>query len=275
MNDGIIKKISGKAPWAISACVYPYWHPTGNYIVYSVNKTMQNFHNTPKHILDVYDNASDIVLYDVVRDSIIYCPILSDTTKFETFPAFSPDGKNLYFCSAEAKDPTKQLEEIKYGLYSISFDPENGTLGTEIKELYAPKESSILFPRPSYNGKYIVITKSAYGTFPIWHKDADLYLYNINSQEVLQIENINSEDTESYHSWSSNSKWMVFSSRRIDGLHTRPFITHIDENGLFSKPFLVPQKSPRYYERMLQSYNIPEFVSSEVDFDTEKLKKTL
>ena len=76
---------------------------------------------------------------------------------------------------------------------------------------------------------------------------------------------LNSDDVESYHSWSGNSRWMIFSSRRGDGLYTRPYISHIDEDGNSGKPFLMPQKDPkRYYDAMMFSYNIPEFVSGEV-----------
>lgn len=275
MEDDLIKKIKGRAEGAISACVYPYYHPSGKYIVYSVNKTKQNFHNTPHHILDVYDEASDIVLYDIQKDTILFFPTLSDSTKFETFPSFSPDGKSIYFCCAEAKDPNTQLTEIKYSLCSIAFNPETAQLEGEIKTIYDGDGGSATFPRPSYDGKYLIFTRSQYGTFPIWHKDADLYLLDIATGEVRTIDEVNSDNTESYHSWSANSHWIVFSSRRIDGLHTRPFIAHIDSNGVFSKPFLVPQKDPSYYEKMLQSFNIPEFVSSKVKFNTSKFRKVL
>ena len=82
----------------------------------------------------------------------------------------------------------------------------------------------------------------------------------------------NSDDTESYHCWSHNSRWMVFSSRRIDGLYTRLYITHIDEQGNASKPFLLPQKDPkRYYADLLFSYNIPEFITGAVTFDRHRI----
>ena len=71
-------------------------------------------------------------------------------------------------------------------------------------------------------------------------------------------------DTESYHSWSSNSRWIVFSSRRIDGLYTRPYFAYIDEEGNASKPFLLPQKDTDYYHRFMKSYNIPEFITGKV-----------
>ena len=74
---------------------------------------------------------------------------------------------------------------------------------------------------------------------------------------------LNSDDTESYHSWSSNGKWVVFSSRRLDGRYTRLYIAHFDGEGHFSKPFLLPQKKMSYNDLRLRSYNIPEFVQGD------------
>ncbi|TFG43042.1 MAG: hypothetical protein E4H43_02285, partial [Bacteroidia bacterium] len=89
------------------------------------------------------------------------------------------------------------------------------------------------------------------------------------------IDTINSSESESYHSWSSNSRWMIFSSRRIDGLYTRPFITFASEDGAFSKPFMVPQKDPDFYEEFLRSYNVPEFVTGKVRKDGRSMLKTI
>jgi hypothetical protein len=82
----------------------------------------------------------------------------------------------------------------------------------------------------------------------------------------------NSDNVESYHSWSHDSRWMVFSSRRLDGLYTRLYITHIDEQGKVSKPFLLPQKDPkRYYADLMFSYNIPEFITGPVSFNRHRI----
>lgn len=82
----------------------------------------------------------------------------------------------------------------------------------------------------------------------------------------------NSEEAESYHSWSGNGRWMVFSSRRIDGLYTRLFIGYVDSEGVGHKPFLLPQKDPlTYYDALMFSYNIPELMRSAVTVDACRL----
>jgi hypothetical protein len=87
---------------------------------------------------------------------------------------------------------------------------------------------------------------------------------------------MNSTDTESFHNWSSNSRWCVFSSRRDDGRYTRLYLAHIDEKGNASKPFLLPQKKPiEYYKELPYSYNVPDFVNKHINLNTKELSEIL
>jgi dipeptidyl aminopeptidase/acylaminoacyl peptidase len=131
---------------------------------------------------------------------------------------------------------------------------------------------SVSFPRVSPDGNYIVITLHNYGCFPIWHKEADLYEIDLRTMQASKM-GLNSDFTDSYHSWSSNSRWLVFSSKRIDGLTARFFISYIDENGASGKPFILPQKDPEFYGRLLKSFNLPEFSTLEVKVNPGKIRK--
>ena len=166
-----------------------------------------------------------------------------------------------------------QYRNVKYNLLKVSFQPETGEIGNQIDTLYnARKEGrSIKFPRVSPDGKYLLYTISDYGNFSIWHKDSDLRLLHLDTFETDSLTTINSSDVESYHSWSSNGHWIVFSSRRLDGLFTRPFIAHIDAAGKVSKPFLLPQQSPDYYGNSLFSFNIPEFSKTPIRMSQKEL----
>ena len=96
-----------------------------------------------------------------------------------------------------------------------------------------------------------MFTLASYGNFSIWHKDADLYLMDLLTGETKPLTVANSDDVESYHSWSSNGKWFIFGSRREDGLYARLYIAHLDEQGNASKPFLLPQEDPDFYHRFM------------------------
>jgi hypothetical protein len=111
---------------------------------------------------------------------------------------------------------------------------------------------------------------SNYGNFSIWHKESDLYLLNLESKEITKTE-INSDESESYHQWSSNGRWIVFSSRRRNGLFTRPYFSYFSKAGIAEKPFILPQEQPDFYEGFMKSFNIPELVTSKVDIDPREL----
>ena len=271
-----IEKLNTNTEQTISALVYPSWHPSGKFVAFSVNDTKQSFHTTDPNRVEVFDYASDVVVYDVNRHEIITTPPLFSDSIFETFPTFSPDGKTLFFCSADTFPMPDEFDKVKYSLCAISFDPESRRFGTRIDTLYQAKARggrSVSFPRVSPDGKFLMFTLSDYGNFSIWHKDADLYMVDLQGKKTFSLDTLNSQEVESYHSWSSNSRWVVFSSRRIDGLYTRPFIAYINPNGEAAKPFLLPQKDVDFYHRFMKSYNIPEFITGKVKQSSYKLSE--
>ena len=261
-----IEKLNTKTEQTISSLVYPSWHPSGKYVAFSVNNTKQGFHMNDRNRIEVFDEASDVVVYDVEKHEIVTTGKLFSKEAFETFPTFSPDGKTLYFCTAGARPIPKEFSEIKYSLCSIAFDPDTRSFGSVVDTLYNANTAgqSVSFPRVSPDGKHLMYTVSGYGNFSIWHKDADLYMADLSTGESVPLDILNSDDVESYHSWSSNSRWVIFSSRRIDGLYTRPYIAYIGEDGKACKPFLLPQKDTEFYDRFMMSYNIPEFITGKV-----------
>ena len=92
--DGKMKKVNMRNDSILSAGVYPAWHPTLNLIVYSTNNTYQSFLTIDKNKIEVYDAASDLILYDVERDEVTN--IENDKDEMEVFPCWTPDGKTLY-----------------------------------------------------------------------------------------------------------------------------------------------------------------------------------
>ncbi len=269
IQDDVIKNFDTKSQKTISTGVYPFWHPSGDYITFSVNLVKQAFHTSKEKRIEVFDSKSDVVVLDIKNNKMLTSELLSDEKEFETFPTFSPDGKYLYFISAKAKEIPLEYNQIRYNLKRIRFNQETGSFGNEVEELLNADSlnKTVTIPRISPDGKYLMFTMADYGNFTIWHKEADLYLMDLNNFDYRPLNNANSNDTESYHSWSSDSRWFVFSSRRTDGLYTRPYISFLGDDGKEGKAFLVPQKDPDYYSYLLQSYNIPELITGEVDVD--------
>lgn len=270
-----IEKLNTQTDSTISALVYPYWHPSGDYIAFSVNKTMQAFYNHDPNRIEVFDQASDVVVYDTRTRQITWSPLTRTKENFETFPTFSPDGKWLYFCSAKAvENMPADHRRVRYGLYRVGFDPKDMCFADSLECIYdAPADSaSSSFPRISPDGRFLCFTRHGYGNFSIWHKDADLWLVDLSDGSARPMDGVNSDEVESFHTWSSSGRWLVFSSRRLDGLYTRPFFTHVDEHGNATKPFLLPQKDPGdFYKSRMESYNLPAFTNGKVSIHRRKL----
>ena len=273
-NGSPITAYNTKTDQTLGFCVYPYWHPSGKYIAYSTNSTSQLFHSADSNRIEVFDTASDLQVYDVEKNELLITPILKQDSIYETYPVFSADGRSLYFCAAQAiPEGSYKLDSIRYNLCRIDFNPETGTFGDSIETVIdaVAQGKSVSFPRPSYDGRYICYTLSDYGQFSIWHHEADLCMLDLTTKRSTAMNNANSDDTESFHNWSTNSRWMVLSSRRDDGLFTRPYFCHVDKNGVVGKAFMLPQRNPRkFYRDRFLSFNVPDFVINPTRFDGRK-----
>lgn len=266
------KWVTTKTEATISNAVYPYWHPSGRYCACSNNSIHQGFWTGADRLIEVWDTESDISIVDVTTDQVIVSPLVH-TEDFETYPAFSPDGKTVYYCSCKPYPIPAEVDKLRYDLCSIDFDPEAGSFGTAVDTLIkaSAQGKSITFPRPSYDGRFILYSLADYGCFPIDHKESDLWLLDLESGESHPLTAANSDCAESFHNWSADSRWILFSSRRLDGLYSNLFICCIDEDGNAAKPFLLPQKNPwKYYHGTLFSFNVPDFTKHEVKFDTRR-----
>lgn len=285
MMDGKPTKVNLKTDSTISAGVYPAWHPTLPLIAYSTDKTLQMFHTLDVNKVEVLDAQSDLILYDIEKNQVSIVENRKD--EFEVFPAWSPDGRWLYYSSAhfEPKDSLgggeeavaiRQYQDIKYNVYRKAFDSTTMTFGPrELVFDAAAQGLSATLPRVSPDGRLLLITVGGWGCFHIWHRDADLWLVNLATNEARPWKEVNSDNVESYHTWSQSGRWVVFSSRRYDGNYTRPFFAHVDANGHASKPFELPCDDPDQHRQMMKSYNIPEFMVAPVTISPQKIADAL
>ena len=258
----------------IPGSVYFGFSPSGRYITYSTQKIIPAFHSDPSKRLEVYDATSNVFVADMEHQRIISSPLLSDSLKFETFPTFSPDGKYIYYCAADSVSLPTDIKSLQYRLVRIPFDEATGTIGTQVDTLSTIR-SSVCHPRISPDGRFLLYTIADYGTFPIWHPEADLQMMDLATGAVNTLQIVNSQKSDTYHSWSSNSRWFVFASKRDDGLYGKPYFCYIDKEGKAHKPFCLPQEHPAFYDNNLKSFNAPELGKGKVPFDVNDVAKAM
>lgn len=260
---------------------YASWHPKKNHVAFAIPDIYAAFTTSRKQLMHVYDFSSSIGVMNIEKQTFITNETLNDSNYLATFPSFHPSGNELYFCRGkkpvyDRNNPMKTLvPNTFYNIVKIRFDAQTDRLSTAVEPVVTldsiPK--SALFPRLSPDGRYMLYTVADYGGFPIWHNEADLWLLDMQNGANRRLDEINSDCTESYHSWSSNGRWIIFSSRRMNGLYTRLYIAYFNTDGTFSKPLLLQQKTPDFYRTFTKSYNIPEFTKNPYSKTPEDILK--
>jgi hypothetical protein len=275
-NDGKFSKFNTKTDYTMSPAAYTSWHPNGDLIAFSTNQITVNYTSFPEKIVEVWDKASDLVVYNVKTNTITTSPKICTQSR-ENLPSWSPDGKYLYFISTpKANEDGSNWIDGKYDLLRISFDPGKMTWG-EVDTLLTSKQTGkgISFPVPSPDGRYILFSMIDHGYFSIFDKNSDLYLFDLETKQYHRLDNINSPCTDSFHAWSKNGRWVVFSSKRIDGICTHPYFAYFDKDGNFHKPFVLPQEDPLFYKNFIWNFNLPVLVDGKVDINANEFRDFL
>lgn len=286
-NNGKIEKINPKNDSILGNAVYPAWHPTQPLVLFSSNKTGQVFHMKDLQRVEVIDYASDLILYDVNKREI--SNVLKTENALETFPTWSPTGDKVFFCqaslptrttlsndSAKISETVQHFDQLQYNLMSITYDSVQQTFGEPKLEVNCvEKNRSASQPRVSPDGRYVLFSMGNYGQFHVWHNTADLYILDLQTQEIRSLSAANSRHSEAFHSWSSDGRWIAFASRRDDGSFTRIYICYFDRQGIAHKAFMLPQEDPTQNLSLFKSYNVPELTRDAVPYSEEQLRKVI
>jgi len=262
VKDDEIRHVDTRTAKGISPAAYHSWHPSGKMIAFSRNKPAP-FEHTAKDVRDVWDADSDLAIYFVDENRVEVPASIARTDMRETWPSWSSDGKHLYFCRVR-QVPVMKYEEVRYDLMRVAYDQEANTWG-EPETLISGDGIGFSTgePRESPDGRWLLFCIYEYGGFPIYQRTSDLYVMDLQAKKYRRLQ-INSDLCDSWHSWSSNSRWIAFSSKRGNGLLTRIYLSYVDDNGRFHKPFVLPQRDPSFYESFTMTYNIPELVTGPV-----------
>lgn len=276
IKDGkTLTKLNTKTEHTQSPFGYVAFNPDGELVAYSVNSFNEYYTNSTHNLNEVTDQSSDIVVYNIKTNVVTTSPKVSTSSR-ENFPSWSPDGRFLYYLSAdEAFGDFNSRFYSYYSLVRIEYDKNENSWGEPDTIFNAPKEGkSLTFPRVSPDGRHLLFCLIDYGYFSINHKESDLYLMDLETREYKKLD-INSEVNDSYHAWSQDGRWVVFSSKRYNELYSAPHFVYFDEEGNFHKPFILPQKDPLFYDTYLWNYNIPEFINGKVDLKPNQIRDIL
>ena len=259
-KDGALRKLTLNAPGMLSGTVYGELHPSGRFGVFSTNVIIPGFHTMAGNRMEVYDTASDLTVADFDNNLMVNVPHVARGDKWETFPCFSADGSSVFYCVADSVSTPDRLAEVQYSLVRAPFDVADGRIGEQVDTLWSGPDhgASVCHPKASPDGRWLLFTVADYGTFPLFHPETTLYLMDLQTGEARPLDEVKGDKSDTYHSWSSNSRWFVFASKRGDGMYGKPYFSHLDENGRATKPFVLPQKSPRFYDNTFKSFNIPD-----------------
>jgi hypothetical protein len=281
VRDGRAEKLDTRdGPGAAAA--YTAWRPDGKLLAFSRNRIVQLFHTAGVETREVVDLDSDLAFYDVDSGRLHSVPQVSRPDRLETFPAWSPDGRYLYFTAtarwADRPNAPLYCQQVQYDLQRIACGPATDQWGrVETVVAAAQLGRSVSLPQVSPDGRYLMFCGHAYGSFPVYQPTSDLYLLDLKQAGAAprRIDEINSGRADSYHSWSSNGRWVIFSSKREDGMFARLYLTHLETNGRFSKPFLMPQEDPGFYGRCLVTFNRAEFLKEPVTVAASELARAM
>lgn len=276
-RNGELRKLHTQTGDMVSSIVYGELHPSGKYGIFSTNVIIPEFHTYRNERLEVYDKESDIYLLDVDKNTIRMLPdddSMGENKPYRTFPVFSSDGNAVYYCEASFKELPDHIRDVTYNMLRVAFDADTKTFGEQVDTLFSAGTTrrSASYPKASPNGKYLLFTVSDYGTFPIWHQEAELQMLHLETGRIDSLPQVNAFRSDTYHSWSSSSRWFVFASKRDDGIYGKPYFSYIDSTGKAHKPFVLPQKDPAFYDYTLKSFNIPELSTSSLWFEAKDIE---
>ncbi|MGA2258521.1 MAG: tetratricopeptide repeat protein, partial [Thermoguttaceae bacterium] len=238
--------------------------PDGRFVVSTLNESLYVVNFTDYRFLQVfYPTRGIIAYYDRQARRIRALPGADDPRYVQTGPVWTPDGKDLVFMRAEAKDPYPKDRKLatyagdpneipmQYDLYRIPFNGGRGGRPEPIPGV-AGNGRSNTFPKVSPDGRWIVFVQCKNGL--LMRPDGELYILPIEGGTPRRMR-CNTSRMNSWHSFSPNSRWIVFSSKSRSP-YTQMFLTHLDEEGHDSPAILIPNATAAN-----RAVNIPEFVN--------------
>ncbi len=228
--------------------------PTGRYVISTV-KDRSVFVAIPDIMISqlFFPIKGILVVYDRVTKKFAALPGADDPEYVQTNAVWSPDGKEILFARAKAHHAyhleqknsaivdendvpefTVDKKPFLYDIYRIPFNDGKGGVPEPLAGASGDGMSNF-FPKYSPDGKWIVFCKAK--SYMLLRPDSELYIVPAKGGVARRLR-YNTARMNSWHSWSSNSRWLVFSSK-VNTAYTQLFLTHIDADGNDSPPVLL------------------------------------
>ena len=245
-------------PFKIQMTTWMSWSPDETLLAFSGNQQITAYLPITLETQSIGQPSSDIGVYDLAAQRAALLPGASDDNTLELYPYWTPEGDALVYSSAPAG---RHPIHTQYELMVIRYNHGKG--GQPVALLPPPNEGekprSSYFARFSPDGRWLSWVSSDYGS--LIKASSDIYLFDWKNRtkpgtRPKKLASNAPFAADSWHSWSSNSRWLVFASKRDDGVFARLYLTHINDNGDASPAVRLPLNDPT----VRISFNIPEFV---------------
>jgi len=271
-RNGELYKLNTRTDSTRNGAIYGDISADGRYAVFAATAVEFAVHSAYNKRLEVYDNNGDLIVIDLDNLTLTDSPAVKGEEYQETFPCFSVDGRTIFFCRSEHFQQPDSTYSMIYDICAVQFDPATGKVGDQVVTVISGKRHGVSFShlKCSPDGRYLLATAASYGTFPVWHEEAELWKIDLRNGSIDVMSDANSRYADTYHSWSTNSRWVVFASKRDDKIYGRPYFTYIGEDGKSTKAFVLPQKNPEYYRLTLKSMNLPEIYPEKEVYNSRK-----
>ncbi|MCY1722640.1 tetratricopeptide repeat protein [Prolixibacteraceae bacterium Z1-6] len=256
--------------------------PNGKYVLSTLddNEIFES-RDHPEYSQLFFPIKGILALYDIEKKEFKALRGADDTMFVQSNSHWAPDNKTIYFARSKAiqrkesgmtfgtgiydinkfqavRDSfLKGKKHFKFDLMKLAFN--NGAGG---KPEYIPgasqNDKSNYFPKISPDGRWMIFCQAE--DYMLLQPDSKLYIMPTDGSAVPRVMNCNTNNMNSWHSWSPNGKWIVFSSKYF-GAYTQLFLAHVDENGMDAPPVWL-----EYFYVNNRAANIPEFVN--IDFQS-------
>jgi tetratricopeptide (TPR) repeat protein len=252
---GFMSQVSPDGKYVVSTFAGPALNVANSYFITNFKdyRFLQVFYPT-RGILEWFSRATG------KRQPL---PGADDPRFVQTDGVWSPDGKYIVFARAEAKDPHPEGQKpaihandpnetpIQYDLYRIPFNDGRGGVPEPIAGA-SKNGMSNNFPKVSPDGRWIVFVQCHNGQ--LMRPDSQLFIVPFGGGTARRLR-ANTPLMNSWHSFSPNGSWLVFSSKARSP-YTQMYLTHLDADGNDSPAILIDNATAAN-----RAVNLPEFVN--------------